>query len=306
MATLSENIIAVNTLGRSNLAEKGVAVYEDATTYEIMESIKEIQSANELEPLIIEISNLIGSKTEGEVIWSDTVSGFAYNEEMGGYTAPYTKGLPDVEAGLYKISINGEVFDCSVIVDADDGVFVIMSQGTPKIHIVFIPSMKIVMSMTEMEAISEIKLIKSDDIVDWAIYITPKPDGNTGYIEAFFTKDVFVNTSSATDNFTYKIEDNSGNLIYEYPYDTIGFYWEDSFSRFRMYTNNIDVNEYNAIQNSIDTNKPLTFTFTQTLNSGEVIIKTASGVPVVRNDLIHYEGEDYYCWGNSDAFIMGE
>ena len=37
-----------NALGRANLSEKGVSVNEDATTYEIMQSIAEVQSGEEI------------------------------------------------------------------------------------------------------------------------------------------------------------------------------------------------------------------------------------------------------------------
>ena len=39
MATLSEKIIAVNNLDKSNLVEKGITADENATTYDIMKAI---------------------------------------------------------------------------------------------------------------------------------------------------------------------------------------------------------------------------------------------------------------------------
>ena len=42
MGKLSEQIIEVNNLGRNNLAEKGIKLSEDATTYEIMQSIADV------------------------------------------------------------------------------------------------------------------------------------------------------------------------------------------------------------------------------------------------------------------------
>jgi hypothetical protein len=57
MTTLSEKILAVNNLGRSNLAEKGVAVSDNATTYEIMQSIADVSGGAELEAIETAIDN---------------------------------------------------------------------------------------------------------------------------------------------------------------------------------------------------------------------------------------------------------
>ena len=54
MATLSEKIIEVNALGRQNLTEKGVDVPEDATTYEIMQSIAEVSGGGSAPPKLLE------------------------------------------------------------------------------------------------------------------------------------------------------------------------------------------------------------------------------------------------------------
>lgn len=45
MNILSEKIIAANTLGKTNLIEKGVTLFEDATTYEIMQGIADVPSS---------------------------------------------------------------------------------------------------------------------------------------------------------------------------------------------------------------------------------------------------------------------
>ena len=42
MGTLTDRISSANALGRQNLSDKGVNVPDDATTYDIMQSIAEI------------------------------------------------------------------------------------------------------------------------------------------------------------------------------------------------------------------------------------------------------------------------
>ena len=235
-----------------------------------------------------------------KVVWEGTITDFAYNQEV--YFAPYKNTFPDIESGLYKLSINDTIIDCFVA--SEDGMLMIISQGNPKIYLVFNKSNEQIISFYPMEETVKIKIIESDDIVDWAIFITPKPDTDTGNIEAYFSDDAFV--AATTKDFVYTIHDSNGNLIYEYPYDAITFYVEEFYNRFRIAANDIDNEVYEAIQQSIDNNAPLLFTFTQTLETGEVITKAVSGVPMVKDDLIHYEGNPYYCWGNSDAFVMGE
>lgn len=68
----------------------------------------------EIQGNLDEISNIIGGGTT-EVLWSASLSGFAYTPSADGegqdYTAEYTGELPNFETGAYKLEANGEVID---------------------------------------------------------------------------------------------------------------------------------------------------------------------------------------------------
>ena len=71
----------------------------------------------EIQGNLDEISNIIGGEDGGttEVLWSASLSGFAFTPSADGegedYTAEYTGALPNFETGAYKLEVNGEVID---------------------------------------------------------------------------------------------------------------------------------------------------------------------------------------------------
>ena len=113
MATIKEIKVKIqnaNALGIANLTEKGVTIPENATTYEIIQSIKKIQSSSELESLIIEISDLVGGKDSGtgELIADIGNVELVYNEDILGYVGTFTLPKNSIEPNkLYIINIDG-------------------------------------------------------------------------------------------------------------------------------------------------------------------------------------------------------
>lgn len=68
----------------------------------------------EIQGNLDEIGDIIGGGTT-EVLWSASLSGFAYTPSADGegqdYTAEYTGELPNLESGAYKLEVNGEAID---------------------------------------------------------------------------------------------------------------------------------------------------------------------------------------------------
>ena len=277
--------------------------------YDYVEALK-IEIMGELD----EIGDLVGGETgevKGDVVWDATISGFAYNEEYNGYCAPYTGTPPEVETGIYKLIVNdSDAIDCMVCNEGENGLL-ISSNGTPNTYLGFGMVEGYAMSMFPIEGAYTITLIKPYDVVDYTVFISSSVDTNPEeHICAFlpvsegFTED---------ERFYYSINDNVGNLIYSSSatgtidkspsfstmFASVCDYDDPNYS-----DDDIDISKIEeALQTSIDTNAPITITFTQTLESGEVVTKTISGVPIVRNDLVGWEGT-YYCFGNIDAFAI--
>ena len=233
--------------------------------------------------LVDEISGLIGSAPQYEVLWNASLSGFTFNEDIGVYTAPYTGELPVIEVGAYKFEINGEIVDGSVS-EPTEGATMISAylQDIGPIGLVFGVLEGQVGSYTEITNI-DIKILKTDEVVDYYISLSEENSNigvtvptSYGFVEGAF-------------NITFATDDGSVS-------------WTESnnpsFSVAEGYSNMLSfissVYPSTELMNALKNSTPVTVTISQN-DVTKVITDSYVAITI-------YDGCEY-CWGNVGFLI---
>ena len=101
MGKLTDKINSLNELGRVNLAEKGVVLDENATTYEIMEGISHISQKEEVD--YIEVIPEVTITTS-----SPTTIGWFYGMTQ------FFEQLQEIDVTKdYRLTIDKKIIDCT-------------------------------------------------------------------------------------------------------------------------------------------------------------------------------------------------
>ena len=236
--------------------------------------------------LVDEISGLIGSAPQYEVLWNASLSGFTFNEDIGVYTAPYTGELPNLESGAYKLEVNGEIIDGSVS-EPTEGATMISAylQDIGPIGLVFsvLELEGQVGSYTEISNL-EIKILKTTEtIADYGVNLS-EDNSNIGV-----TVPISYGFVEGAFNITFATDD--GSVSWTEPNNP-------SFSVAEGHSNMLSFisSAYPSteLMNALKNNTPVTATISQ--NDVTKVI-TDSYVTIT------FDSSCEYCWGNIGFLI---
>ena len=116
---IKEQVENANTLGITNLTEKGVTIAEDATTYEIMKGIEDVSRGSDY-TLPIGGDELGGVKNGGNVVINEDGTMTApesevTNEQVSSAVSEYLEANPDKVTTVQDGSITQEKFSDELV-----------------------------------------------------------------------------------------------------------------------------------------------------------------------------------------------
>lgn len=247
------------------------------------------ESFNKLQGNLDEISNIIGCETT-EVLWSASLSGFAYTPSADGegqdYTAEYTGEIPNFETGAYKLEVNGEVIDGWVEKAEDPGTSQVVtvigaySQSIGQfINLLFGVIEGRVISSSEITNI-EVKILKTTEtIADYCVSLS-EDSSSIGVIMP--TSYGFVEGA-----FDITFATNDGSVSWTEPHSP-SFHMHSVPNMLRFSSSAYPTTE---LMNALKNNTSVTVTISQ---GGVTKVITDNYVAAASGS----NGSREYCWGN--------